>query len=92
MAKKQSLKSGSLYKIANSSTAKLVAVKKDLNDLFSDSLYQIGVSDVFMFLQEYPVSDLLGMNVKRIKLMTGNGTIGYIFFVGNRVKFTEIKI
>ena len=88
---KKRLISGGLYQLAKSSPAKNIAVKDDLYDIFSNKIDDIGMGDVFMLLESFPVKGMMGIDVIRLKLMTAKGVVGYIFFQSDRVKFVKAK-
>jgi hypothetical protein len=88
---KKPLISGGLYQLAKSSPAKSVAVKDDFYDIFSKKIDHIGMGDVVMILESFPVKGMMGIDVIRLKLMTAKGIVGYIFFQSDRVKFVKAK-
>lgn len=88
---KNPLISGGLYQLGKSSPAKSIPVKDDLYDIFSTKIDHIGMGDVFMCLQSFPVKGMIGIDVMRLKVMTAKGIVGYIFFEKNRVKFVKAK-
>ena len=77
--------------MAKSSPAKSVAVKDDFYDIFSKKIDHIGMGDVFMILESFPVKGMMGIDVIRLKLMTAKGIVGYIFFQNGRVKLIKAK-
>lgn len=88
---KKRLISGGLYQLAKSSPAKSLAVKDDFYDIFSKKIDHIGMGDVFMILESFPVKGMMGIDVIRLKLMTAKGIVGYIFFQNGRVKLIKAK-
>ena len=88
---KKQLISGCLYQLAKSSPAKSVSVKNDFYDIFSNKIDHIGMGDVFMILESFPVKGIMGIDVIRLKLMTAKGIVGYIFFQSGRVKLVKAK-
>ena len=88
---KKRLISGGLYQLGKSSPAKSLAVKDDFYDIFSKKIDHIGMGDVFMILESFPVKGMMGIDVIRLKLMTAKGIVGYIFFQNGRVKLIKAK-
>jgi len=88
---KKQLISGGLYQIGKTSPAKILAVKNDFYDIFSNKIDHVSMGDVFMHLLTYPCTDIMGLSVIRMKIMTEKGIIGYIFFQSDRVKFVKTK-
>lgn len=88
---KKPLKPGGLYRIGKTSPAKIISVKADFYDIFSEKIDVIRFGDVFMHLQTYISTDIMGLSVIRMKLMTEKGIIGHIFFQNGRIKFIKAK-